>query len=171
MQPRHPFLPILALLPSLILAACTLDIATPGPTPGGLPAGLKAELTVDPAEVAQHAPFTVRLTVTNTTADTIRFVTGYGCLALPNLKQRGNRIPFKGTDLGCTAAITTHSFAPGETTTRNWAMRAELYAEHHGDPDDAPAPRGSYIVEAEFGGVPGGRVGGGPIVSALLRVR
>jgi hypothetical protein len=171
MHTRRPFLPLLMFLPSLILAACSLEIATPGPTTGGLPEGLEAKLVVEPAEVAQHAPFTVRITVTNTSADTIRIVTGHGCLALPNLTQRGSRIPFKGTDLGCTAAITTHSFAPGEVVTLNWAMRAELYAEHHGDRDDAPAPRGAYIVVAEFGGMPGDGVGDRPKLSAPLWVR
>jgi hypothetical protein len=171
MHPRLPFLSTLALLPSLILAACSLDIATPNPKAEVLPEGLEAELTVDPAEVAQHAPFTVRLSITNTTADTIRIVTSDTCLARPKVTRGGRWIPFKGSILGCGDAIWTHSFAPGETTTRSWKMRAELWPEEPGDPDEVPAPRGTYIVVAELGGIPDDRVGDRPMVSAPLRVR
>lgn len=171
MKPRLLFRSILVLLPSLILAACSLDIATPGPTTDGLPKGLEAELVVEPGTVAQHAPFTVRLRVTNTTADTIRIVTSDTCLALPKVTHSGKWILFKGSIMGCGDAIWTHSFAPGETVSRNWVMRAELYAESAGEEDGPPAPKGTYIIVAEFGGMPGDRVGDRPMVSTPLRVR
>jgi hypothetical protein len=60
-------------------------------------------------------------------------VTAHGCLAIPHVLRNGVRVPFKGSWWGCTAAITTHIFAPGETKTRTWDMLAELYAEHPGD--------------------------------------
>jgi cysteine synthase len=64
------------------LAGCNLELAGPGPSLDGLPEGLDVVFTVDPGAVVQHAPFSARLDVTNTTTATIEVVTAHGCLAI-----------------------------------------------------------------------------------------
>ena len=133
----------------LLLTGCT-EILSPSDSTGGLPDGLEVSLVLDDDEVMQHAPFTARFTATNTTTSTMQIVTSHGCLVLPGVYRNGVRVPFKGSLWGCTAAITTHVFAPGETKTYEWPMRAELYAQETGDIEGAPAPRGTYVVRVEF---------------------
>lgn len=140
----------LLLVTSAALAACALDIADPEVRLEGLPEGLEVGLMVDPAEVNPHEPFTTQLKVTNTTPDTIRIVTAHGCLVTLNVVRNEKRIPFEGSAFGCTASITTHTFAPGETHSMDWKMRAELYAQYTGEVEGAPAPKGTYRVRAEF---------------------
>lgn len=140
----------LLLLAAALIAGCDAVIVGPGSSLEGLPPGLRVELDVDPGVVAPHAPFTARLSVTNTTTRELRVVTAHGCLAIPYVMRDQTRLPFEGSWWGCTAAITTHAFAPGETRTRIWEMRAELYAAHPGDRDGAPASPGVYRVGAEF---------------------
>ena len=163
---RHALL----LAVALIASACPYELTGPQSSLEGLPEGLEVALTVEPGEVGQHAPFTVQLTVANTTAEPLEVTTANGCLAIPNVLRDGRRLPFEGSWWGCSAAITTHVFAPGETRTQTWAMRAELYAEHPGDVGGAPAPKGMYWVQAEFDTyVPG--LSRKPSVAAVLRVR
>jgi hypothetical protein len=133
-----------------LASGCAPDVTGPDASLAGLPAGLRVELTIDPATVAPHAAFTARLSVTNTTMRELTVVTSHGCLVIPHVMRGDIRIPFEGSWWGCTAAITTHTFAPGETKTRVWEMRAALYAEQPGDEEGAPAPRGAYFVRAEF---------------------
>jgi hypothetical protein len=159
------------LLTGVALTACVLDIAGPQPVTDGLPEGLRVELTVEPGEVAQHEAFSVHLSVTNTTSHIIEVVTAHGCLAIPHVRRNGERIPFQGSWWGCTAAITTHTFAPGETWSRTWEMRAELYAEHPGEVDGVPAPKGTYHVQAEFDTLPVSESSRKPVVERTLRVR
>ena len=137
-------------LAAAIVSACKPDIAGPEASLEGLPEGLQVELVVDPAVVGPHEPFTARLSVTNTTTSRLTVVTNHGCLAIPHVMRNETRVPFEGSWWGCTAAITTHVFAPGETRTHTWNMRAELYAEHPGEVDGVAAPRGVYQVRAEF---------------------
>jgi hypothetical protein len=153
------------------LAACALEIAGPGSSLEGLPEGLEVTFIVEPGEVDQHAPFSAQLSVTNTTNDMIQVVTAHSCLAIPNVLRNGQRVPFKGSWWGCYAAITTHSFAPSETRSMTWDMQAESYAEHPGDVDGAPAPKGSYVVQAEFDTYPADGSSRKPAVERTLRVR
>ena len=136
-------------LGALLLSGC-IEILSPSDSTDGLPDGIEMSLVLDDDDVMPHAPFTARFTATNTTNSAIQITTAHGCLVLPVVYRNGVRVPFMGTAWGCTAAITTHVFAPGETVTREWPMRAELYAEHTGDTEGAPAPRGTYVVRAEF---------------------
>jgi hypothetical protein len=134
---------------ALTLAACATQITEPPPDQSSAH-GLDVALTVNPAEVAQDERFIVELTVTNTRPATVRLTTSHGCLALPGIYRNGQRIPFEGSGWACRAAITTHAIAPGETVTRSWEMVPRLYAEHPGDPDGVPAPRGAYTARAVF---------------------
>lgn len=133
----------------LLLAGC-VEILPPSDSTDGLPEGLAVSLVLDDDEVLQHAPFTARFTATNTTTSTMQIVTPHGCLVLPGVYRNGTRVPFQGSAYGCHTAITTHVFAPGETKTYEWSMRAELYAQDTGDTEGAPAPTGSYVVRVEF---------------------
>jgi hypothetical protein len=161
-------LPVLLL--AAALASCSTDISGPTPLLNEVPAGLTADLSLSPNEVAQHARLTARLDVRNDTPDTIRVVTAHGCLTTLSVVRDGRRIPFAGSALGCTAAITTHTFAPGQTRSRTWELRAELYSEFPGDVEGTPAPRGTYRVRAEFD-LLGAGDGERPGVETILRVR
>ncbi len=137
---------------------------------GVLPDGLVVSMSVQPGEVDQRGAFTARLTATNTTSATINIATAHGCLAVPSVLRNGEEVPFRGSWWACTAAGANHAFAPGETRVIEWTMHAELYAQHPGDQDGAPAPRGVYTVRGTFDAPPvGGR--GKPHVEAALRVR
>lgn len=155
----------------LALAACPMEITGPQSSLEGLPKGLDVSLAVEPNEVRQHERFSVQLRVVNTTSETIRVVTSHGCLAVPNVLRDGERVPFRGSGLACTAAITTHTFAPGQIRSITWDMRAELYADQPGARDGAPAPQGVYRVKAEFDTYVEGGSGPKPAIDNSLRVR
>jgi hypothetical protein len=159
------FVPILA---AAALAACDSSAVQPEPHLTFIREGLDASLSVAPNAVGQHEGFAVRLDIRNTTGDTIRVETLGGCLAILDVIRDGHPIPFKGSAWGCTAAITTHTFAPGATRALTWELRAELYAENSGDVDGAPAPSGSYIVQAAHD--PYG-LGARPIAEGTLTLR
>lgn len=146
MRPRI----LVTALAAAALTACGAYVTAPGTNLSGLPEGLHVGLTVAPDTVAQGGAFDATLTVTNRTAGTIRVTTAHGCLATPHVMREGRRVPFEGSGYGCTAAITTHTFAPGESRSQRWEMRAELYAEHPGDVDGQQAPSGDYLVRMEF---------------------
>ncbi len=153
------------------LVSCAREATAPAGNLDGLPAGLDVQLALDPGEVSRRGSFSTLLSVTNTTADTIRVVTAHGCLAVPNVIRNGARIPFKGSGWGCTAAITTHTLAPGAVWSRTWEMHAELYAQEPGDPDGTPAPAGMYRVQAEFDTFAEGGATQKPTIERPLRVR
>lgn len=138
------------LLATTLVLGCNPDVTGPGAMLEGLPEGLRVELTVEPAIVSPHRAFTARLTVTNTTPREVEVVTAHSCLVIAHVMRGETRVPFEGSSWGCYAAITRHVFAPGETRTLVWELRAELYAEHPGDTDGAPASPGVYRVRAEF---------------------
>jgi hypothetical protein len=164
----------LLLLSAVVFAGCASEpTAIPGPRASleGLPSGLDVRFTVEPGEVQQHESFNARLEVTNTTPDTIRVVTAHGCLVVPHVLLDGRPVPLQGSGWACTAAITTHTFAPGEVRTRDWEMRASLYAQEPGDVDGAPAPRGTYRIVAEFDTYSETPPYAKPRVEAALRVR
>lgn len=162
---------VLLLVPAVVLVACAFDIAGPQSSLEGLPAGLEVSLTVEPDTVSQHAPFAADLTVTNTMRDSTQVVTVGGCLAVPHVLRNGKRIPFEGSDWVCSGAVTSHTFAPGETRTRTWDMRAELYRQNPDDVDGAPAPKGTYRLQAEFDIYPRDGSGQTPVVERQLHVR
>lgn len=159
------------LLTALLLTSCSLELLEPGPSTDGLPDGLEISLAVTPDDVSQHAPFTVRFTATNTTDESMQIVTNHGCLVIPGVYRNGERLPFAGSWWGCTAAITTHTFLPGETKSFEWNMRAEVYAEHEGEVEGAPAPAGTYAVRVEFDVEPVAGSNRKPGAEETLRVR
>lgn len=151
--------------------ACAHQITGPHTDLSGLPSGLDVQFTVAPGEVRPHEAFSAELTVTNTTAEVIKVVTANGCLAVPHVIRDGQRVPFRGSNVGCYAAVKTHTFAPGETRTHVWDMRAELYAEQPGEVEDAPAPAGTYVVQAEFDTYSEHAPNRKPVVERALQVR
>ena len=158
------------LLAVALCTGCESDVLGPARVLEGLPPELQVELTIEPAVVATRGAFTAQLTVTNTSTHEVEVVTAHGCLAIPHVMRGDTRVPFEGSWWGCTAAITTHVFAPGETRTQVWEMHAELYAEHPGDRDGVPAPPGMYRVRAEFDTYPP-RNTGKPAIERALVVR
>jgi hypothetical protein len=114
----------------------------------GLPDGVQVELSVSPDEVLQHAPFVVRLDMTNTRTTSVDIVTSGSCLAVVDVLRGSARVPFRGSNPACNAAITRHTIGAGETRSVAWDLRAELYAAHAGDPEGAPAAKGAYTVTA-----------------------
>jgi hypothetical protein len=160
----------LLLLGTIALSACATEIAGPDPVNVSHPEGLLLELTLSSDEVEQHGTLVATVSATNVSGDTVRVVTPGGCLHTLHVYRAGARVPFDGTAWGCRAAITTHVFAPGESRTQEWTLSASLYAEHPGDVEGLPAPRGSYSVRAEFD--TGWESGGPPtVVARPLSVR
>jgi hypothetical protein len=159
------------LIAGVALAACALDMTGPQSNLDGLPEGLQVQFTVEPGEVRQHERFSAQLSVTNTTTKTIRVVTAHSCLVIPHVIRDGQRIPLKGSLWGCYAVITTHTFAPGEKRTHTWDMQAELYAQHPGDVEGAPAPKGTYLVQAEFDTYTENGPSRKPLIERALRVK
>jgi hypothetical protein len=163
---------LLPLVVLLTLAACARDVAGPQHVAEQRPSHvLDVSITVEPGEVGQHEAFMATLRIVNPTDQTIRVVTGSGCLATPSVVRDGRRVPFRGSSWLCTAAITTHTFPPGAIRVLTWEMRAELYAEHPGDAAGAPAPSGVYRVQADFGTPVEDGSGRNPAAEASLRVR
>lgn len=154
---------ILAAAAVLLLTGCSADLLVTDPG-GEIIPGLQASISVAPGEVQAHDAFTARLTLTNVTSSEVSVVTNGGCLALPVVTRDGERVPFQGSSQGCTGAITTHTFAPGETRVITWNLRAELYGQQSGDLELAPAPRGTYRVRAEI------QTEARPSVDQVLRV-
>ena len=161
----------LVLVGAFAVAACTSDVTGWRSSLEGLPDGLEVGFALEPDEVSQHEPFSVQLRVTNTTPDTIRVVTANSCLAIPRVLHNGQPAPFKGSWWGCFAAITTHVFPPSETRSLDWDMKAELYAQHSGDLDGVPAPRGTYVIQVEFDTYRVDGSGPKPAVERTLQVR
>lgn len=157
------------MLAGLSLAACGLDVTSPGTDLEGLPGGLEVEFTVEPGEVGQHGAFSLRLRIKNTTNETIRISTSSSCLALPHVRRDGKRAPFRGTNFACLAVATTHHFEPGEIDERVWTLQATLDAQGPEEIDGAPAPKGGYVAGVTFGGssMPGIL----PTIERSLRVR
>lgn len=145
---------LLPLLAAAVVGGCDYSAAGPGDPPPGettvVAGGFDIVLSVRPHEVRPQEGFTVDLRVTNRRPREVTITTSHGCLALPSIHRGGDRIPFEGTALGCTAAVTDHTFGPGETAILSWEVEATLYAERAGDPDGVPAPAGDYVVRAEF---------------------
>lgn len=156
---------------SALLAACSLDTTAPVTYLDGLPSQLAVDLTVEPENVAPHEPFTVTLTVVNTSSSAVQVTTPHSCLALPHVIRGGQRIPFNGTALGCFTVISSHTFAPGVVVTHTWELKADLYSQYPGDLDGAPAAKGDYIVQAQFDTSPVPATGRKPVIERLLRVR
>jgi hypothetical protein len=138
------------LIPILTVGACLVHPTSPSGTLEGLPTGLAIEFGLDRDEVPPHGPFSAILEITNTREDTVRVVTGMGCLVIPRVVRNGESVPFRGSAWGCTAAVTTHVFPPHETRSMSFDMHAELYAVAFGEVDGAPAPAGLYEVQAVF---------------------
>lgn len=139
------------LLASVMVAACSSSVTDPTDTLAGLPKGLAVEFTMDPVEVGPHEPFTVSLKLTNTTARTITIDTPNQHLVHPKVTQGGERVLFRGSDLGVLPAHATHTFPPGEVVTRSWEVRAELMStDSAGNVIWLPAQLGTYLVEVEF---------------------
>jgi hypothetical protein len=161
--------PLLLIATALVATACPFEVTGPETDLEGLPDGLEVTLDVEPEGVTQHALFSATLRVRNTTLEPISITTASTCLALPHVLRNGRRMPFEGTTVGCGDAISNFVVPAGEALTVTWPLRAELYAEAPGDVDGAPAPRGTYWVQARFEVYsPGGTHQ--PSVAAMLRV-
>ena len=152
-------------------AACRRAPIDTQPTPEEWPDSLRVAFTVAPAAVRQHDAFTARLTLSNTSHDTIRVVTPDSCLAIPSVLRDGKRVPFKGSSWGCYQAITFHKFPPGKMRSLRWDMRAELYSGQPSDVDGAPAPKGTYAVQARLAIYGTGMVTHEHTIKRPLRVR
>lgn len=120
--------------------------------------GMVMSLEVEPDEVEPHGEFTVTFRMHNPMDREVAVGTPHSCLALPRVYLEEERVPFRGTSLGCLARITNHVFEPGETVTRSWNLSAEYFGTP-GFTAGEPAPPGKYRVRvtAEFSDSDGAR--------------
>ena len=96
-----------------------------------------------PDTVAVADSFAVRVVVQNKGDESRAVTTSSGCLVQPGIfNEIGDRVPFKGSILLCTGAITTHQLPANDTEERRFNMQAVLDAA---DGED-PVSSGTYTV-------------------------
>ncbi|MDQ4076589.1 MAG: hypothetical protein M3220_10135 [Chloroflexota bacterium] len=105
--------------------------------------GIRVTLSLSPSEVERTYSFTARVSLTNTGSQTATWTSGYGCLAFLNVYRSGERIPLKGTDFGCIAAVGSWQIAPGDSLVGEYPLRAQRT-------DGAPLAPGEYRLEADL---------------------
>lgn len=102
---------------------------------------------VTPDTVSVGEAFEIRILVQNQTRRDVVVQTGSGCLTVPGVFEiGGERVPFRGTGIFCTAAITNHDIPSGETIERTFDVQATLRTEE----EDVPASPGTYEVRTEL---------------------
>lgn len=100
-----------------------------------------------PDTVSVGEEFEIRVLVQNQTRRDVVVQTSNGCLAVPSIFEiGGERVPFKGSWIGCTTAITYHDIPRGETIESTFDVQATLRTEEENVP---PSP-GSYEVHADL---------------------
>lgn len=105
--------------------------------------GIRATLSLNPFEVERTQKFTARLTLTNTGSQTATWTSGSGCLAFLNVYRGEERIPFKGTDFGCFAVVTSRQIAPGASLVQEYSLQAQRT-------DGVPLAPGEYRLQADM---------------------
>ena len=102
---------------------------------------------VTPDTVSVGDPFEIRILVQNQTRRDVVVQTSSGCLVVPSVFEAGGeRVPFRGTGIFCTAAITNHEIPSGETIERTFDVQAALRTEE----EDVPASPGTYEVRTDL---------------------
>lgn len=110
--------------------------------------GLKIHLFA-PGTVAASDSFEVRFVVLNRTFEEVTIVTPSGCLVVPGVfegSQYGlrERVPFRGSVIACTAAITEHEIPGRQTVERTFDLEAVL--PRYDEREDEPVPPGDYLL-------------------------
>ncbi|PEN05976.1 hypothetical protein CRI93_10860 [Longimonas halophila] len=102
---------------------------------------------VTPDTVSVGEAFEVRVLVENQTRRNVVVQTSSGCLVVPSVFEAGGeRVPFRGSGIVCTAAVTNHDIPSGETIERTFDVQAALRTEE----EDVPASPGTYEVRADL---------------------
>ena len=141
----------------LALAGCDLSLLDPGSeadrqalSEGKNVAtvnGIRATWSLDRSEVMRGQSFTARLSLTNTGSQTATWTSSYGCLAFLNIYRGGERIPVKGTDFLCGAAVTSRQIAPGAAV-QEYSLQAQRT-------DGVPLAPGEYGLVADLNSASG----------------
>lgn len=131
-------LPLLLL--AVLTAACSANALGPGHR---VEEGIEMRLSVRPAEVRLHQPFTAHVSVTNRRSHTVTLVSRQSCVARFALYNGEDLTPVSGTERGCHAAITQHTLRPGQSMRRALPIWAE-------SPNGGSIARGEYRLRAIF---------------------
>lgn len=112
--------------------------------------GLKVHLFA-PDTVAVRDSFVVRFVVQNRTFEDQTVVTPSTCLVIPGVFESSGleRVPFKGSIIGCGAAIWEHEIPRGKSVGRTFEMRAVLPQYEEGEEDKLVSP-GRYAVRVKL---------------------
>lgn len=95
-----------------------------------------------PDDVVQGDSMSVRYHITNATIGSVELTSG-GCLATIGIYNDENeRLPVKGTDVGCALILRNHTLAPGASLTQERTIRMKLL-----DLDELVEP-GTYRIRA-----------------------
>lgn len=106
--------------------------------------GLTLRLSA-PDTVAVTDSFEVQFVAQNRSAGDVTVKTPNSCLVLPRVTDGvGERVPLKGTGIGCLTVITTHEIPAGETIKRSFDAKAVLVTSE----GEEPAPSGRYTLQA-----------------------
>jgi len=134
------FTPLIILfIPAVIIGECAFNPFGSEYTPPH--SDLIVTATV-PDTVSVHEPFEITYSIANQKNHDVTLITPTSCIAELKIYYGGEEIPFAGTVIVCSQAITEHSIAAGETTEWSWEVRAELI----NNPTD-PIPRGAYTLK------------------------
>jgi hypothetical protein len=102
---------------------------------------------VTPDTVSVGETFEIRILVQNQTRRDVVVQTSSGCLTVPGVFEIGGaRVPFRGTGIFCTAAVTNHDIPSGETIERTFDVQTTLRTEG----EDVPASPGTYEVRTDL---------------------
>jgi len=108
--------------------------------------GLTLRLSA-PDTVAVADSFEVRFVVQNRSAGDVTVKTPNSCLVLPRVTDGvGERVPLKGTGIGCLTVITTHEIDAGETIGRSFDVEAALFTSE----GEEPVSPGRYTLQARL---------------------
>lgn len=99
-----------------------------------------------PDTVTAADSFSVQVTVKNNSDRTVVVETPNSCLIRPGIYADNERVPMKGSIIGCATVITRHEFDTGEARSRTFDMRAVRDGEEGG----APMSPGHYTIRVSL---------------------
>lgn len=104
---------------------------------------LEVRLTLSTDEVRLHESFEARVVLRNGGDEDITLVSPCSALAFVGLHRAADRVPVRGTEMGCFDVVTEWEIPAGGELSQTWTVTAET---HEGD----PVSRGLYVFRVDF---------------------
>ncbi len=131
-------------LSAVLLSGCEVF----SPSSGDSQAGLYHQMEA-PDEVQIGESFEVIYSLTNHTPENVEVTTPHSCLVLPAVYEfsgsdKGERVPFRGSMMGCLTVVTTHTIPAGDSLELTFEIEAKF-----GSSKDEPVDPGTYVIRIE----------------------